>query len=322
MNEESQSDVVKVDEALPARSQRMNSGTTPWTAQAGLTIDVRAVEEVELQKSSQIHPTAIVDRGAQIGSNVVIGPYAIVGKNVILEDSVVIKAHVYLDGNTRIGKGTVIWPGAVIGTKTQDLKYKGEKTYVIIGPECEIREYVTINSSCGEGTVVSIGRKCLLMAYCHVAHNSTVGNEVIMSNNATLAGHVTVEDCAVLGGLSAVHQFTRIGRYAMVGGMSRVTQDVLPYTIGAGSPYRLGGLNLIGLRRRGITFATRKELAKAFKLIYRSGLTLEEALRRVENEVEPLAEVQHILDFCRSSQRGLISDFRSRGGSTNDGNDE
>lgn len=274
------------------------------------TLCIKATELGMQELSSLIHPTAIIEKGAEIGANVVIGPYAVINKNVIIEDNVVIKAHVYIDGCTTIGKGTTIWPGAVIGTKTQDLKYRGEKTFVRIGPECDIRECVTINSSTGEGTSVTIGRKCLIMAYCHVGHNTTVGDRVIMSNNATLAGHVTVEDAAIIGGLSGVHQFARIGKHAMVGGMSRVTQDIMPYTIGGGIPYRLGGINLVGLKRHGFSFETRKELAKAFKLVYRSGLTLAEALQRIEKELEPLAEIQHILDFCRSSKRGLISDAR------------
>ncbi len=257
---------------------------------------------------SQIHPTAIVERGAQIGENVVIGPYAIVHSNVILEDDVVIKAHVYLDGNTTIGKGTVIWPGAVLGTKTQDLKFKGEKTFVEVGAGCEIREYVTINASCGEGTVVRIGNKCLIMAYCHVAHNSVLGDGVILANNATLAGHVTVEDAAVIGGLSAIHQFARVGRHAMVGGMSRVTHDVPPYTIGAGSPYRLGGVNLVGLRRHGFSLQSRIALAKAFKILYRAGLPVTEALAQIEGEIESTPEIQRLVEFCRSTKRGIIAD--------------
>ncbi len=253
-----------------------------------------------------IHPTAILDKQAVIGKNVQIGPFAVIGPHVRLEDNVVIKNGVTLDGHTTVGEGTTIWPGAVIGTKTQDLKFRGETTYVQIGKACEIREYVTINSSCGEDTVVKVGDRCLIMAYCHVAHNCEIGNRVIMANNATLAGHVIVEDCAVIGGLSAVHQFSRIGRYAMVGGMSRVTNDVPPYTIGAGSPYRLGGLNIVGLKRHGISLEKRKLLAQAFRAVFRSGLRLEDALSYIENEISQIPEIVHFLAFCRSSKRGLI----------------
>lgn len=255
---------------------------------------------------SQIHPTAVIEPGARLGKNVQIGPYSVIGPHVVLEDGVVIKSHVCIDGHTHIGEGTSIYPGAVIGTKTQDLKFRGEITYVRIGKKCEIRECVTINSSCGEGTEVTVGDSCLIMAYCHIAHNCSLEDQVIMANNATLAGHVHVGRCAVIGGLSAVHQFSRVGRFAMVGGMSRVTHDVLPYTIGAGSPYRVGGLNLVGLKRRQIPLSTRTVLTQAFRLIYREGLSLDRALVRIEEELEPLPEICHLLEFCRSTKRGLI----------------
>lgn len=255
---------------------------------------------------TKIHPTAIIEPGAHIGKGVIIEPYAVVKAHVILEDRVVIKSHAYIDGYTTIGEGTIVYPSASIGTKTQDLKYRGEKTFVKIGKNCEIREFVTINSSCQEGNSVQVGNNCLIMAYCHVAHNCVVGNRVIMSNNATLAGHVTVEDYAIIGGMTPIHQFVRIGKYAMVGGMSRVTHDVPPYTIGAGIPYKFGGLNIIGLKRNGFALNTRRELAKAFKLLYRSGMPLEEALTQTEREVEQLPEVKHWLQFCRTSKRGLM----------------
>lgn len=256
---------------------------------------------------SQIHPTAIVEKGAKIGKNVQIGPHAIIGPNVCLEDDVDIKAGVIIDGYTKVGQGTTIWPYAVIGTKTQDLKFRGEKTYVEIGKKCEIREFVTINSSCGEETSVKVGDMCLIMAYCHIAHNCILGNRVIMVNNVALAGHVTVEDCAVLGGHSAVHQFSRIGCYAMVGGMSRVTHDVPPYTIGAGSPYRVGGLNLIGLKRHGFDLKTRKMLAQAFRSVYRAKATLNDSLNVIEQTLEQIPEVAHFVAFCRATKRGLIA---------------
>lgn len=257
-------------------------------------------------KQSFIHPTAIIEAGAKIGHGVTVEPYAIIKENVILEDNVVVKSHAYIDGFTTIGSGTVIYPSASIGTKTQDLKFRGEKTFVKIGKNCEIREFVTINSSCQENSTVQVGDNCLIMAYCHIAHNCVVGNRVIMSNNATLAGHVTVEDCAIIGGMTPIHQFSRIGCYSFVGGMSRVTHDIPPYTIGAGIPYKFGGLNLIGLKRHGFSLKTRLELSKAFKILYRSNLTLEEALARTERDLEPTPEVQHWVKFCRTSKRGLL----------------
>lgn len=260
-----------------------------------------------MDKSNQIHSTAFIAPGAKIGQNVTIEPYVVIhSPHVVIEDGVTLKSHVYIDGHTTIGSGTTIYPFASIGTKTQDLKFRGETTYVKIGKNCEIREFVTINSSCQEGSVVSVGDHCLIMAYCHIAHNCVVGNRVIMSNNATLAGHVIVEDYAIIGGMTGVHQFARIGRNAMVGGMSRVTHDVPPFTIGAGTPFKFGGLNIIGLKRHGIPLATRRELSKAFKIMYRSQLRVEDALERIESEVLPLPEVTHFIEFCRESRRGLI----------------
>lgn len=260
-----------------------------------------------MNNNHHIHPTAIVAEGVTIGNNVIIEPYAVIASpNVVLEDGVVIKSHAYIDGHTTIGAGSTIYPSAVIGTKTQNLKYKGEKTFVKIGKNCEIREFVTINSSYQENSTVEIGDQCLIMAYCHVAHSCKVGKGVIMTNGATLAGHVIVEDYAIIGGMTPIHQFTRIGTYAMVGGMSRVTHDIPPYTIGAGIPYKFGGLNIIGLKRHGISLDTRRELSKAFKFIYRSPIRFEEALEKIATELKPLPEVLHFLAFCRNTKRGLM----------------
>lgn len=255
---------------------------------------------------ANIHPTAIVEKGAKIGPGVVIEAYAVIKENVTLEKGVHIKSHAYIDGHTTIGEGTTIYPFASIGTKTQDLKFKGEKTFVNIGKNCEIREFVTINSSCQEGSTVKVGDHCLIMAYCHVAHNCEVGNRVIMSNNATLAGHVIVEDYAIIGGMTPVHQFTRIGTHAFVGGMSRVTHDIPPFTIGAGIPFKYGGLNLVGLKRHGFSLDVRLGLTKAFKLLFRSGLSTQEAFQRIQAEVTPFAELDHFLAFCRNTKRGIL----------------
>lgn len=255
---------------------------------------------------TNIHPMALVEPGAQLGKNVTVEAYAVVKSTVILDDNVVIKSHAYVEGNTTIGEGTVVFPFASIGTKTQNLKYRGEKTFVEIGQNCEIREFVTINSSSGENTVVSVGDHCLIMAYCHIAHNCEVGNHVVMSNNATLAGHVIIEDHAIIGGLTPLHQFVRVGTYAMIGGLSRVGYDIPPYTIGAGIPFKYGGLNLIGLKRHGFPLKTRQELSKAFKLMFRSHLRPEEALKRIEIEVEQIPEVRNWVNFCRESKRGIM----------------
>jgi len=259
----------------------------------------------------KIHPSAIVEIGAELGEGVVVEPFAVIKKNVVLKDKVVVKSHAYIEGHTTIGEGSEIYPSASIGTKTQDLKYKGEKTYVRIGKNCQIREFATINSSSGEETAVEVGDNCLLMAYCHVAHNCVVGNHVIMSNNATLAGHVIVEDYAIIGGLTPIHQFFRIGTHAMVGGISRVTGDIPPYTIGGGVPYKMGGINIVGLKRRGFPLETRNELGKAYRLVYREGLHLDEALERCEKELNPLPEVRHWINFCKATERGLAG-FQSQ----------
>lgn len=257
-------------------------------------------------KNVNIHPTAIIEPGAIIEDGVVVEAYAVVKSTVTLKKGVSIRSHAYIDGNTTIDEGTTIYPFACIGTKPQDLKFRGEKTYVKIGKHCEIREYATINSSCEEGSIVSVGDHCLIMAYCHIAHNCVLGNRVIMGNSAMLAGHVTVEDNAIISGLTGVHQFVRIGKNAMVGGMSRISHDIPPYTIGAGAPFKFGGLNLVGLKRHGFPLKVRLELAKAFKLLYRSRLPLQEALTRVEQELEQLPEVKHWIKFCRESKRGLM----------------
>lgn len=256
--------------------------------------------------TSFIAPTAIVEDGAIIGENVVVEHYAIVRSNVKLEDNVIVRSHAYIEGNTTIGSSSIIYPGAVIGTKTQDLKYQGERTYINIGKNCQIREYVTINSSCGHESAVTLGDNCLIMAYCHIAHNCEVGNNVIMSNNATLAGHVIVEDHAIIGGFTPLHQFLRVGRYAMVGGMSRIPHDVPPFLIVAGIPAKLGGLNQVGLKRNGFSLETRLALTQAYKILYKSSLRLEVALNTIERDVPPIPEVLHFLNFCRTSQRGII----------------
>jgi UDP-N-acetylglucosamine acyltransferase len=255
---------------------------------------------------SNIHPLSIVEPGAKIGQNVTVEPFAIVKSTVTLEDNVVIKSHAYIDGHTTIGEGTVIWPSASIGTKTQDLKYRGEKTFVVVGKRCDIREFVTINSSCQENSVVRVGDDCLVMAYCHIAHNCEIGNRVVMANGAMLAGHVTVEDHAIIGGMTPVHQFSRIGCYAMVGGFSGVSRDVPPYTLGGGFPYKFGGINIIGLKRHKFPLEVRTALSRAFKLTYRSGLNLEEAIVQIEQELGEYPEIRHWIHFCRTSKRGLI----------------
>lgn len=263
---------------------------------------------------TKIHSTAIVHPGAKLGKDVIIEAYAVINSpNVIVDDNVTIKSHVYLDGHTKIGNGTTIWPFASIGTRTQDLKYRGEVTYVEIGEGCQIREYVTVNASCGEGSKVTVGNHCLIMAYCHVAHNCTIGNGVIMSNGATLAGHVAIGDHAVLGGVCAIHQYTRIGAFAMVGGGSMVGQDLPPFCIGTGFPLRVVGLNVIGLKRHKFSLELRKQLIRAYRLTYQLGFSWEQAKKQIYEEMAPNEHLDTWVSFCDQTSRGLSSIRRKRG---------
>ncbi len=263
---------------------------------------MKAEKVIALHK---IHETAVVHPMARIGKDVVIGPYAVIGENVVIDDGTQIGAHAIVDGWTSVGKNCVIFPGASIGAEPQDLKFSGEKSYVFIGDNTKIRECATVNRATGEGEETRIGSDCLMMAYTHVAHNCVVGNHVIMSNAATLAGHVIVEDRAVIGGLTGVHQFVKVGRNAMIGGASKVVQDVVPYTIVDGHPAKVSGLNSVGMSRAGIAIASRRSIKKAYKLLYRSGLSLTQAIAMIEQEVDSCSEVDHLLRFLRNAERGI-----------------
>lgn len=261
------------------------------------------VVKIPLRK---IHETAVVHPGARIGKDVEIGPYAVIGENVLIGEGTKIGAHVVIDGWTSIGRNCVIFPSASIGTEPQDLKFKGEKSYVFIGDNTKIREFATVNRATGEGEETRIGNNCLMMAYTHVAHNCVVGNHVIMSNAATLAGHVIVEDRAVIGGLAGIHQFVKIGRNAMIGGASKVSQDVPPFVIVDGHPARVCGLNNVGISRAGISEVARKNIKKAYKILYRSGSSnLAQAIAVMEQELEMCEEVEHMLRFLRNAERGI-----------------
>ena len=252
-----------------------------------------------------IHPTAVVHSGAQIGNGCEIGPYCIVGENVVLGDGCRLHSHVVVDGHTRLGLGNEIFPFASIGLKTQDLKWKGGVTRTEIGDYNTFREYVTIHSASGDGEVTTVGSNNHILAYCHVAHNVVLGNHVIMSNVATMAGHVIVEDYAVVGGLAAVHQFCRLGRMAIVGGCSKVVQDVPPFMLADGNPAETKTINKIGLERHALPEETLAALRQAYKILFREGLTIPNALARIESELPPLKEVQHLVQFVRGSERGI-----------------
>lgn len=254
---------------------------------------------------TEIHPTAIVASEAVIEDGVSIGPYAVIGSGVHLGEGTRVMAHVVIDGNTRIGPRCNIFPFASIGLMTQDLKYRGGTTYVEVGAETTIREYVTINSATSEGGVTRVGSRCLLMAYSHVAHDCYLGDGVILANCGTLAGHVCIEDEAIVGGLSGVHQFVRIGRMAMVGGCSKVTQDIPPFMLADGHPAAVRGVNVIGLQRKGVHADTIQRIKKAHRILFRSNLTVAEALQQLEEEAGQSAEVRHLCEFVRNSSRGI-----------------
>ncbi len=253
-----------------------------------------------------IHPTALIDENAKIGQDAAIGPYSVIGANVTIGDGTRIGPHCTIDPFVEIGPGCRIYQFAAIGAPPQSVKFEGEETWVRIGRETVIREFVTIHRGTGfGGGITKIGNQCFLMAYTHVAHDCIVGDNVVMSNNATLAGHIEIGDYATVGGLVAIHQFVRIGEYAFIGGKSAVVKDIPPYVIAAGDRARLHGLNRIGLKRKGFSEQSLNILKKAYRIIFRIGLTLNEAIERVKAELEPTPEVTRFIEFIQSSRRGI-----------------
>jgi UDP-N-acetylglucosamine acyltransferase len=255
---------------------------------------------------TRIHPSAIIHEGAQLGVDVEIGPYSIVGPNVRIGDRAKIMPQVFLDGHTSIGPECTIFPFASIGSQTQDLKFKGGVTFVEVGARTTLREYVTVNSGTAEGEVTRVGAQCHIMAYCHVAHGSKVGDRVIMANGASLSGDVLVEDDVVIGGMTGIHQFTRIGGFAMVGGMAKITQDVPPFMLVDGSPAGVHGINAIKLQRLNFPVETQALIKKAFKVIYRDGLSTRQALEKIRAELAMTPEIERLVKFIETSERGII----------------
>lgn len=255
-----------------------------------------------------IHPTAIVDAKAQLENDVVVGPYAIIGPDVKIGEGTEVQAHAYVSGHTTIGKRCEIFPFACVGMKTQDLKFQaGDITYVEVGDQTVLREFSTVHLGTKPGEVTRVGQRCLVMAYCHIAHGCVVGNDVIMSNAATLAGEVTIEDFAIIGGMAGIHQFCRIGTHAMIGGAVKIRQDCPPYMVVdiAGSEIRVLGPNIVGLQRRGFSADVRAALKEAYKLIYREGLNRTQALERIKYEVADFPEVKALMAFYHDSKRGV-----------------
>ncbi len=252
-----------------------------------------------------IHSTAVIHPEAQLGADCEIGPYCVIGAHVVLGDRCQFHSHVVVDGHTTLGEGNVVFPFASLGLKTQDLKWQGGITRTRIGDRNTFREYVTVHSATHDGGVTTLGSDNHLLAYSHVAHDCRLGDHIVMSNVATLAGHVSVEDHAIIGGLAAVHQFCRIGRMAMVGGCSKVVQDVPPFMIADGNPAQTRTINKVGMERNGVAEEAQSALRQAHRILFREGLTVSNALAKIEQELPPLPEVRHLVQFIRASERGI-----------------
>lgn len=254
-----------------------------------------------------IHPSALIDPSAQIGADVEVGPFAIIGPQVELGDGVKVAARATIERNVRVGPRVSIGVGAVVGGDPQDLKYRGEETWVEIGADTVIREYSTINRGTTASGITKVGARCFLMSYVHIAHDCHIGNHVIIANGTQLAGHVTVSDRATLSGLVAIHQFVAIGSLAFVGGCSRVNQDIPPFVKAVGNPVELYGLNTVGLQRAGLTEETVRALKRLYRLFFNSDLNLGQAGERAREELPILPEVKQFLDFVERSNRGIPS---------------
>jgi UDP-N-acetylglucosamine acyltransferase len=256
--------------------------------------------------SVKIHPTAIVDPKARLGEGVVVGPYSVIDAHVTLGMGTEIGAHCVITGHTVMGKKNRVFTGAVIGSEPQDVKYHGEETYLEIGDENIIREYVTLNPGTGEGTKTVIGNDNWIMIQAHLGHNVVLGNHVKLANGVMVGGHAVIEDYATVGGGTPIHQFVRIGRHAMIGGGLRVAQDVVPYMIAGEEPLKIFGLNQIGLERREVPKETIETLKKAHKVIFRNNLTLKEAIQALSTDFPPMEEIKNIIEFLNASSRGIV----------------
>lgn len=254
---------------------------------------------------SNIHPSAVVHAGAVIEEDVTIGPFCTVGGNVHLKKGAILRSHVSVEGHTTLGEGCEVWPFASVGTRTQDLKFKGGAPRLWIGDHTSIRECATISCATFDGDETRVGSHCLIMAYSHIAHDCVVGDRVVMANAATLAGHVIIEDDAILGGMAGVHQFVRIGRMTILGGCTKAVKDVPPYMMADGTPLKVFGPNKVGLERHGVTEESQKALKAAYRLVYRTPATTAKALEQIEAELPQTEEVQTFVRFIRDSQRGI-----------------
>ena len=256
--------------------------------------------------TAKIHPTAVIDPGARIGEGCEIGPYCVIGAKVELGEGCCLQHHVSLAGPSQFGKENVFFPFSTLGQRTQDLKYTGEPTHLIVGDGNTFREFVTVHRGTTAESSTRIGNRGYFLAYVHVAHDCTVGDEVIFSNNGTLAGHVEVGDFAILGGLTAVHQFCRIGAHAMTGGCSKIVQDVPPFMLADGNPAKVRSYNKVGMERRGFDAQTMRAVREAYRIIYRLSLNLPQAIDQMRADLPELPEIEQILAFVSRSPRGII----------------
>ncbi|MEM9015582.1 MAG: acyl-ACP--UDP-N-acetylglucosamine O-acyltransferase [Verrucomicrobiota bacterium] len=255
--------------------------------------------------ASEIHPTAIVDPGAEIGDDVVIGPYCVIEKEVRIGNGCRFQNHVTVAGPTTIGENNTFFPFGSIGQRTQDLKYEGEPTYLEIGSDNTFREFCTVNRGTSPGSKTTVGSHGNFLAYCHIAHDCIVGDHVIFSNNGTLAGHVIVEDHAILGGLTGIHQFCRIGAHAMTGGCCKIVQDIPPYMMADGNPARVRAINAVGLKRRGFSEEAIAAIKKAHRVLYREDRNYRDAVEVLREEPDRLPELEVLIDFVAASERGI-----------------
>jgi len=252
------------------------------------------------------HPTAIIDPAAQIEEDVEVGPYTIIEADVVIGAGCKIGPHALLAGGTRLGRNVQVFNGAVLGIVPQDLKFKGEMTTAEVGDDTVVREFATVHRGTESTGRTVVGKGCFLMAYSHVAHDCILEDEVIMANSVNLAGHVLIEEQAIIGGVVPVHQFVRIGCHSFIAGGTRVPKDVPPYIMAANEPLRYAGLNAVGLRRRGFSSEVLTALKQAYKLIYNSNLNVSQGIARIREEMEIIPQVQHIIEFIEGSDRGII----------------
>jgi UDP-N-acetylglucosamine acyltransferase len=261
---------------------------------------------IEAQIMSGIHPSAIIEPDAKIGANVTIGPFAIVGPDCTIGDGCVIAPRATLERHVTLAENVKVGIGSILGGDPQDLKFKGETTTVEIGANTIIREYSTINRGTSQSFKTTVGENCFIMSYVHLAHDCHIGNGVILGNTVQLAGHVTIEDRAIISGVTAVHQFVKIGKHSFIGGCSRVPKDVAPFVKAVGNPIKLFGLNSVGLERSGFPEEVRRELKRAYRLFFKSELNLSQAREKANAELHPYPEVQEFLRFFDDSGRGLV----------------